>query len=182
MTIFTKLYLLLKGVRFEGEPLELNGFPTVQKSRKGEIRIGGNLKMNSGRRYNAIGGDTRTVFKTIGTGKILIGSDVGLSNSAFVSTQSITVEDHVMIGGSCRFWDTDFHPLSYEDRVASYEAPGMSAPITVREGAFIGAGSIILKGVTVGKHSVIGAGSVVAKDVPDGEIWAGNPAVFIRKL
>jgi len=42
--------------------------------------------------------------------------------------------------------------------------------------AFIGAGSYILKGVTVGKYSIIGAGSVVTKDVPQGEIWAGNPA------
>ena len=37
-----------------------------------------------------------------------------------------------------------------------------------------------LKGVTIGKGSVVGAGSVVTRDVPDGEIWAGNPAQFIR--
>ena len=55
-------------------------------------------------------------------------------------------------------------------------------PILIKEGAFIGAQSIILKGVTIGKHSVVGAGSVVTKDIPDGEIWGGNPAVFIRKV
>jgi len=49
----------------------------------------------------------------------------------------------------------------------------------IKDGAFIGLGSIILTGVTIGKNSIIGAGSVVTKDVPDGEIWIGNPA---RKL
>ena len=178
--MFGFFYMKLRGISFDGAPLEINGIPTVQKSRAGKIEIGRNLKLNSGARYNAIGGDTRAVFKTIGKGQIRIGDDVGISNSAFVSTTSITVGDHVMIGGGCRFWDTDFHPLSYEDRVLSYEAPGVSAPIVIGDGAFIGAGSIILKGVTIGEKAVIGAGSVVTKDVPAGEIWAGNPAAKLR--
>ena len=178
--MFGYLFMKLKGVAFDGAPLEINGIPTVQRSRRGEISIGKGLKLNSGSRYNAIGGDTRAVFKTIGEGRIRIGGDVGISNSAFVSTAAITLEDHVMVGGGCKFWDTDFHPLSYEERVASYEAPGASAPIRVCAGAFIGAGTIVLKGVTIGEKAVIGAGSVVTKDVPAGEIWAGNPAVKIR--
>lgn len=53
--------------------------------------------------------------------------------------------------------------------------------VTIREGAFIGAHCVILKGVTIGKNAVVGAGSVVTKSIPDNEIWAGNPAKFIRK-
>ena len=52
----------------------------------------------------------------------------------------------------------------------------------VMRGAFVGTESDILKGITVGRHSVEGAGSVVTKDVPDGGIWAGNPARRIRRL
>ena len=178
--MFGKAIMQVKGIVFRGEPLEINGIPTVQKSRKGSIIIGKNLKLNSGKKHNAIGGDTRAVFKTIGEGSIEIGNDVGISNSAFVSTTSIRVGDHVMIGGGCKFWDTDFHPLDYEARVKSYEAPGVSAPIVIEEGAFIGAGTIVLKGVTIGARAVIGAGSVVTKDVPAGEIWAGNPATRVR--
>ena len=39
-----------------------------------------------------------------------------------------------------------------------------------------------MKGIEIGRHAVIGAGSVVTKDVPDGEIWAGNPAAFVRRI
>ena len=47
--------------------------------------------------------------------------------------------------------------------------------------AFIGARTIISKPVKIGKGAVVGAGSVVTKDIPEGEVWAGNPAKFIRK-
>lgn len=50
----------------------------------------------------------------------------------------------------------------------------------VREYAAIGAGAVILPGVTIGKHSLIGAGSVVTKDVPDYAVVVGNPARVIR--
>lgn len=46
--------------------------------------------------------------------------------------------------------------------------------------AFIGAGAIILPGLTIGEAAVVGAGSVVTRDVPAGEVWVGNPARFYR--
>ena len=55
-------------------------------------------------------------------------------------------------------------------------------PIHIKEGAWIGSGSIILGNVTIGKFSVVGAGSVVTKDVPDYTIVAGNPAKKIKKI
>ena len=52
--------------------------------------------------------------------------------------------------------------------------------ITIGEHAFIGSGAIITGNVTIGRSAIIGAGSVVTKSVGDYEIWAGNPAKFIK--
>ena len=64
-------------------------------------------------------------------------------------------------------------------RNAGYE---QSLPITIENDVWIGAGAIILAGVTIGKQSVIGAGSVVTHDVPAHSVVAGNPARIIRHI
>ena len=48
----------------------------------------------------------------------------------------------------------------------------------IKKNASVGAGSIILGGITIGKNAMIGAGSVVTKNIPDFTLWYGNPAVF----
>lgn len=53
--------------------------------------------------------------------------------------------------------------------------------IRIKDNAFIGANTVICNSVTIGSNSIVGAGSVVTKDIPDNEIWAGNPARFIKK-
>lgn len=56
-----------------------------------------------------------------------------------------------------------------------------SGHVFIGDYTFIGTGTIISKDVRIGNHCIIGAGSVVTKDIPDNEIWAGNPARFIKK-
>lgn len=51
----------------------------------------------------------------------------------------------------------------------------------IKRNAFIGIGKIIIKPVTIGERAIVGAGSIVTKNIPDDEVWAGNPARFIRK-
>ena len=68
------------------------------------------------------------------------------------------------------------------DRALPDEPGVKSSPVTIGDDVFIGAHSTILKGVTIGDRAIIGACSVVTKNVPDDEIWAGNPARFIRKM
>lgn len=53
--------------------------------------------------------------------------------------------------------------------------------VYIGDSVFIGANTIIAKNVTIGHNVMIGAGSVVTKNIPDNEVWAGNPAKFIRK-
>lgn len=163
-----------------GENLKINGRLHVYVY--GKFILGNNVAINSGFKYNPIGGQERTIFYIRNKAEIIIGNSVGISNSTFFSINLIRIEDNVKIGGSCKFYDNDFHSLSYQKRSSSYDADIISKPILIKEGAFIGAHSIVLKGVTVGCHSIVGAGSVVTKDVPDREIWAGNPAHFISKV
>lgn len=55
-------------------------------------------------------------------------------------------------------------------------------PVIIKDDVFIGRGSTILPGVTIGPRAIVGAGSVISKDVPPNSVVAGNPARFIRTL
>ena len=53
--------------------------------------------------------------------------------------------------------------------------------VVVGRNTYIGCNSIVCKPVTIGENTIIGAGSVITKDIPSNEVWAGNPAHFIKK-
>lgn len=53
--------------------------------------------------------------------------------------------------------------------------------VTIEDNCFIGTNSIICNDVTIGRNCIVGAGSIVTKSIPPNEIWAGNPARFIKK-
>lgn len=146
----------------------------------GKIIIGDNAKIISDFAFNVVGGYQKTKIYCRSGAIIRIGNNVGISNSIITAYESITMEDNVAIGAGCLITDSDHHSLVYNLRING--DIGKSAPIILKEGAFIGAGCIILKGVTIGKHSVLGAGSVITKSIPDGELWAGNPAKFVKKV
>lgn len=148
----------------------------------GKIVIGTRFCANSGRHYNPIGGDAILRIVVRNGGSLTIGNEVGISNSTIVCWNTVEIGDFVYIGGGCKIWDTDFHSIDPIERRHNGDKGVKTAPIKIGNYAFIGACSIILKGVTIGNNSVVGAGSVVTKSIPDNEIWAGNPAIFIKTL
>lgn len=145
------------------------------------IKIGSNCCFNSSFWSNPVGGEERIILRTLEKGRIILGDGVGMSNSVIVSAEEVEIGDNVMIGAGVKIYDTDFHSLKYDLRIVGHEGV-KKGKIKIEEGAFIGAGTFILKGVTVGEKSVVGAGSVVTKNIPPQEVWAGNPAKFIKKL
>lgn len=161
------------------EKVRIKGFIKIYG--RGKFIFGKNVKINSSRMSNPIGGETKTVLFCSPGATISVGDNTGMSNCAIVAKQSVTIGDNVKIGGSVKIYDNDFHSLDANERNFGKDMP-KCAPVVVKNGAFIGAFSIILKGVTVGENSIVGAGSVVTKNIPDNEIWAGNPAKFIKKL
>ena len=162
-----------KGIDIRGNIMLINS---------GSVTMGKNVIINSSKYKNIIGGDTRTSIVVRKSGNLTIGNNVKISNSAIYCTDKISIGENVMIGGSTKIWDTDFHPLNPQERNTNPNEGFNSRPIIIEDNVFIGGFSIILKGVTIGKNSIIGASSVVSKNVPSNEIWGGNPAMFVKKI
>jgi len=74
------------------------------------------------------------------------------------------------------------HILAHDASTAMFLGKTRAANVTIGNGVFIGAGSIILPGVHIGNHVIVGAGSVVTKDVPDNSVVVGNPCKIICTL
>ena len=159
----------------------INIIGKIELQGHGFFSIGDNVTIISKWNRNPVGGGNgHTVLQTIGSGVISIGSGTGLSHAILVSRSEIAIGENVLIGGGVQIFDNDFHAIDYRNR--GQDELVKSAPVYIGDNAFIGANSIILKGVTIGCGAVVGAGSVVSRNVPEGEIWAGNPAVFVRKV
>ncbi len=92
-------------------------------------------------------------------------------NTTIVSMESITIESKVTIGPNVCIYDHD-HNMNNTDG----KQPYISSPVKIKSGAWIGAGAIILKGVTIGSNSIISAGAVVTKNIPDNTCAMGIPA------
>ncbi|OON95435.1 MAG: maltose acetyltransferase [Epulopiscium sp. Nele67-Bin005] len=99
-------------------------------------------------------------------------------NCTILDGAKVTIGNNVFIAPNCCI-STANHPLDFEQRNAGIE---YAVPITICDNVWLGAGVIVLGGVTIGKNSVIGAGSVVTKDIPEGVIAVGNPCKVLRKI
>lgn len=173
VVIAVRLVLLSQRVAF-GRRVIIRGVPYVRNY--GIVDLGDGVKINSGYRYNPIGGDMRTILICASKGVLVIGDETGLSNCTINTRARVIIGKRCLLGGGTKIYDHDFHPLNPVDRNPDDPAEVRAAPVEIGDDCFIGAHAIILKGVTIGSGSVIGAGSVVAGKVPAGEIWAGNPA------
>lgn len=107
---------------------------------------------------------------------------VKVGNSCFISTMKwssepylITIGDHVQITQ-----DVWFHTHGggniLRETIPDFDVFGK---IVIEDYAYIGSGTHILPGVTIGKGSLVAAGSIVTKSIPPREVWGGNPARFI---
>lgn len=149
---------------------------------KGKISIGNNFCMTSGEHVNPISANLQGSFFTDSPNAVIrIGNNVGMSSTRMWIHDSLTIGDNVKIGGNVLLIDTDCHPIDYLVRRSSNDGT-CSSSIVIEDDVWIGAHSIVLKGVTIGARSIIGAGSVVTKDIPADCIAAGNPCKIIKNI
>lgn len=99
-------------------------------------------------------------------------------NLTLVDDADIYVGDSVMFGPNVTV-ATAGHPVepSLRRKIAQF-----NIPVKIGNNVWIGAGAVILPGITIGDDSVIGAGSVVTKDIPSGVVAAGNPCRILREI
>ena len=176
---FNRLLFRMKGVEF-GRNMTIQG--KVSLIGEGRITIGDNFYMSSGEHVNPIISNMQgAIFTDNPEARINIGDNVGMSSTRMLVSKSLTICNNVTIGSCVLIIDSDYHPMDYKERRVSNKG-AKSAPIVIEEDAWIGAHSIILRGVTIGARSIIGAGSVVTKSIPADCIAAGNPCKVIKSL
>ena len=134
----------------------------------------------------------RKLFKKVGERVYMepnftceFGKNITLGNDLYINfgctlldCGQIVIGNNTLIGPNVSMYSAN-HSLDARERIEGALIP---KPIIIGNRVWIGGGSTILSGVTIGDDTVIGAGSVVTKDIPSGVVAAGNPCRVIRKI
>lgn len=145
------------------------------------ISIGDNFYFSSGDAVNPMTSNLQGAVYVEPGAELSIGNNVGMSSTRIWVHDSVAIGDNVKIGACVLVTDTDAHPMDYMARRTSNEGT-KSAPIVIEDDVWVGAHSIILKGVTIDARNIIGAGSVVTKNIPPDCVAGGNPCKVIKKI
>ncbi len=113
------------------------------------------------------------------------GHHVHFGNNVYANFNLTLVDDtHIYVGDCTMFGPnvtvaTAGHPIDPELRSKAYQ---YNMPVHIGRNCWLGAGVVVLPGVTIGDNSVIGAGSVVTKDIPANVVAVGNPCKVLREI
>ena len=119
------------------------------------------------------------------TPSIIIGDNCNIGEYMHISAiDKITIGNGLLTGRFVYIGDNAHGGLSYEEAnirpiMRTLRSKG---EVKIGNNVWIGDKATILSGVHIGDNVIVGANSVVTKDVPDGELWVGNPAHFVRKI
>jgi len=124
----------------------------------------------------------------IGASKVFIGNNVVIRPGSFIYSDSrpgggeVHIEDKVLLGPCVHVYANDHsygipHSAVFDQ---GYPPPSRDTTVYLRKGCWIGASSIILRGVEIGCNSVVAAGAVVTKSIPPNVLVAGVPARIVR--
>lgn len=156
--------LVCKGVRF-GRHLHLEGPIEVASGKS--VQLGDNVRFGKG-----------VYLGAWSTGKLVMGDNCYIGRwSIILAHQSVIIGNDCLIAPGCHITDVN-HGIDHGELIR--KQPLESKPIRIGDDVWVGAGSSVLPGVTIGQGAVIGARSVVTHDVPEGAIVVGVPARILR--
>jgi acetyltransferase-like isoleucine patch superfamily enzyme len=148
-----------------------------------DVKLGKNVKLSKFiNLYGCAIGDNTKIGAFVEVQKnARIGRNCKISSHTFIC-EGVDIEDNVFIGHNVTFINDKYpRATTTSGRLAS-EDDWKVISTKVCRGASVGSGSTILCGIEIGKESIVGAGSVVTKNIPRNQVWAGNPARFIKKV
>ena len=167
-----------------GHGIDWSGVPIVSAVPNSMIQIGKRCVISSRSTRTALGVNHPVVLRTLRPGAVLqIGEEVRMSGATICAATRVIIGSRCMIGANVTIVDTDFHSMDAAIRSSPQDGQlAKTRSVEIGDDVFIGGGSYILKGVTIGHRAVIGAASVVTRNVAPGAMVAGNPAREIKSL
>lgn len=150
-----------------------------------DVKLGANVQL--GKFLNLYGcaiGDNTKIGAFVEIQKnALIGRNCKISSHTFIC-EGVKIGDNCFVGHGVMFINDNYPSAVTADGKLEADPDWIDRfrPIKVGQNVTIGSNATILGGVVIGDSAIIGAGSVVTKDVPADEIWAGNPAHFLRNV
>lgn len=175
---FNRMWIIYALIRRAtvGKNVEFRGKPLIHCVKGAKLCFGSGVKINSCLNSNPIMMRARSTFCSVAPGaRIVIGCDSGLSGVSITAAKEVLIGDGTLLGADCLITDTDFHVPIGNHRWGN-DLLASAAPVRIGKGCFVGARTVILKGVTIGDGAIIAAGAIVTRDVPARHLAVGNPA------
>ena len=153
----------------DGFGLAIGKHVTIAIAPGGSMRIGERLQLRDGCELSALGGE------------IVLEPNVFFNRNC-----TIVARDRIAIGSDCIFgpnvsiFDHD-HGFDDPSKPIWAQEPRVE-PIAIGNDVWVGANTVVTRGARIGNRVVVGANSVVTKDLPDGGLYAGNPATLVRAI
>ncbi len=113
------------------------------------------------------------------TNRLSVGKNFGVNTGTYINAKGgITIGDDVLIGANVTI-SSGMHPIDGRES-SVFSRPTEPKPIVIEDDVWIGAGAVIMPGVTLKKGTVVGANSTVTHDSEPYSVIAGSPAIIIR--
>jgi acetyltransferase-like isoleucine patch superfamily enzyme len=147
-------------------------------------QIAGNLKIYLGNNVTLHGVSTFSACKVYEAPILRIGNNVHIGYQVGIAVgDEVTIGNNVLFGNRISIFGYDLHPVDPIKR-RDGESPAKEdiRPVVIKDDAWIGSNTTILKGIVIGEAAIVAAGSVVTEDVPSFNIVAGNPAKVVKRI